>query len=68
MKWPLDAEEKTFWAKFEELGMINKSLRLLTEENNKLRSLIVVPRKQRSELIQDYHAGPGGGHFAFEKT
>ena len=63
----LDAEELTLWARFEELGMINKGLCLLTESNTGLRSLIVVPRKQRASIINDYHCGPGGGHFAFEK-
>ena len=64
----LDAKERTLWARFEELGMINKYLCLLTESNTGLRSLIVVPRKQRVSMINDYHCGPGGGHFAFEKT
>ena len=39
----LDAEKRIFWARFEELGMINKCLCLLTESNTGLRSLIVVP-------------------------
>ena len=63
-----DGEERTLWARFEELGMINKSLCLLTETETGLRSLIIVPRIQRSAIITDYHSGPGGGHFAFEKT
>ena len=64
----MDGEEKTLWARFEELGMIKKCLCLLTESNTGLRLLIVVPRKQRASIINDYHCGPGGGHFSFEKT
>ena len=62
-----NAVEQTLWAKFEELGMINKSFCLLTETETKLRSLIIVPRIQRLTIITDYHSGPRGGHFAFEK-
>ena len=57
-----DAEERTLWARFEELGMVNKSLCLLTETETGLRSLIIVPRMQRATIITDYHSGPGGGH------
>ena len=63
-----NAEKQILWARFEELGMINKSLCLLTETETGLRSLITVPRIQRSTIITDYHSGPGGGHFAFEKN
>ena len=61
------AEERTLWARFEELCMINKSLCLLAETEIGLRSLIIIHCIQRSAIIADYHNGPGGGQFAFEQ-
>ena len=61
-------EERTLWARFEELGMINKSLSLLTETETGLRSLMIVPRIQSSAIITDYHSGSGGGHFALKNN
>ena len=63
-----DGEEQTLLARFEELGMINKSLCLLTETKTGMRLLIIVPRIQRSTIITDYHSGHEGGDFAFNKT
>ena len=37
----LDAEARTLWARFEELGMIKKYLCLLTESNTGLRCLLL---------------------------
>ena len=62
-----DAEEQTLCARFEELGMIDKSLCLLAETKTGLRVLLIVPRIQRSAIITDYYSGPSSSHYAYEK-
>ena len=64
----LSHEQRTLWARFEELGMIDNKLCLIGEVDGCVKALIIVPVGIRIQLIRDYHEKLGGGHFATEKT
>jgi len=64
----LNKEGRTLWSRFDELAIVDNKLCLISTVDDKSSAKIIPPTNIREEIIDNYHAGVGGGHLAFEKT